>query len=413
MAPPVEVFTTRPTPCACAAREHVDRALDVDAGVVRRVGDRLAHVDLRGQVEDDVGLRAADHVATPPSRVADVDLRERGAVRRARCSRFSRLPVERSSTTVTSSPRASERVDEVRSDEAGAAGDESLHAAAASRRAAAARAPRRGVSRRPSRRSGSSRRSCRSRWSRPSLSRPGSSRSRRSRSRWSRSRSSRTPEPSSSSLPPSPPWSSNVVAVPPVPARGRDRDGVGRVVVAAAVAAPLALRADGACCARRPSVADAGASVSPALTAARRRGRRCRPRSSSRAGRCPPRRRGRRWRGLHRLRTVGRSSRSEASSASGKVSSRGGSALGKARTACERHLGAGAALGPVRERDLAAPARGERLDHREAEPRAGGAAAARRRRGRSAGRRARPRRGRAPGPRRAPRAAPSRRRSPR
>src|ERR687898_504148 len=42
----------------------------------------------------------------------------------------------------------------------------------------------------------------------------------------------------------------------------------------------------------------------------------------------------------------------------------------------ERHLGARAALRPVRERDLAAPARGQRLHHREAEPSARGAARA-------------------------------------
>src|SRR5215207_8317786 len=42
----------------------------------------------------------------------------------------------------------------------------------------------------------------------------------------------------------------------------------------------------------------------------------------------------------------------------------------------EGHLGAGAARGAVRERDLAAPARRERLDHREAQAGAGGAAAA-------------------------------------
>ena len=50
----------------------------------------------------------------------------------------------------------------------------------------------------------------------------------------------------------------------------------------------------------------------------------------------------------------------------------------KRRAAAQRDLGARAALGPVRERDLAAPARGERLDHGEAEPVPARAAAARR-----------------------------------
>ena len=147
-------------------------------------------------------------------------------------------------------------------------------------------------------------------------------------------------------------------------------------------------------------------------SAARPRGRRCRPRSSSRAGRSPPRRRGRRWRGLHRLRSDGSSSSLEASPASARIRQAEGQ-LGKARTAASATSARAPPSGRFVSVDLAAPARGERLDHREAQA----GARWRRRgwpsRGRSAGRRARPRRDRGRGPRRARRAGPSRRRSPR
>jgi hypothetical protein len=35
--------------------EHVDRAHQVDAGVVHRIVERRAHARLRGEVEDDLG----------------------------------------------------------------------------------------------------------------------------------------------------------------------------------------------------------------------------------------------------------------------------------------------------------------------------------------------------------------------
>ena len=64
--------------------EHVDRADDVDRRVEGRVLDRLAHVDLRGQVEDDVGRDRGDERGER-RRVADVDLvQARAAVQRAR-----------------------------------------------------------------------------------------------------------------------------------------------------------------------------------------------------------------------------------------------------------------------------------------------------------------------------------------
>ena len=85
----------------CAAVEHVDRAVDVDARVEGRVGDRAAHVDLRGEVEDDARARRRRTASRSASASRDVGAR---AARR-RCasapSRFSRRPVERSSTTTT------------------------------------------------------------------------------------------------------------------------------------------------------------------------------------------------------------------------------------------------------------------------------------------------------------------------
>ena len=80
--------------------------LDVDARVVRGVGHRLAHVDLRGQVEDHVRLHAADQLAHGLARRGR---RSPRAARRSRApARGSRAcPVERLSSTVTSSPRAS------------------------------------------------------------------------------------------------------------------------------------------------------------------------------------------------------------------------------------------------------------------------------------------------------------------
>ena len=45
--------------------QHRDGARHVDLGVERRVGDRLADVDLRGEVHDDVGPRRLER---PPQR---------------------------------------------------------------------------------------------------------------------------------------------------------------------------------------------------------------------------------------------------------------------------------------------------------------------------------------------------------
>ena len=72
-----------------------------------------------------------EHDLDPGHRAGPRRPRRPPSPRRARRSSatFSRRPVERSSSTRTRSPRASERVDEVRADEAGAAGDEGIHGA--------------------------------------------------------------------------------------------------------------------------------------------------------------------------------------------------------------------------------------------------------------------------------------------
>ena len=78
--------------------EHVHRPEHVRPRVGDRVGDRDPDVDLRGEMEDDLGLRLGEDLR---ERVADVA--RRGASRRgATCSRRPEL---RSSTTCTSSPR--------------------------------------------------------------------------------------------------------------------------------------------------------------------------------------------------------------------------------------------------------------------------------------------------------------------
>ena len=59
--------------------EHVDRAEDVDAGVVRGVGHRAAHVDLGAEVEHHLGLPVGAEVAHGIA-VAHVGLHEAGSL---------------------------------------------------------------------------------------------------------------------------------------------------------------------------------------------------------------------------------------------------------------------------------------------------------------------------------------------
>ena len=75
-------------------REHVHGADDVDRRVVARALHRGLHVGLRGEVEDDVGARLENGSRMSCSTSV------------AAAFTFSRLPVAKSSTTVTSSPRA-------------------------------------------------------------------------------------------------------------------------------------------------------------------------------------------------------------------------------------------------------------------------------------------------------------------
>ena len=69
--------------------EHVDRALDVRARVVVRAVDRDAHVDLRGEVEDDLGPGLADDLAHLRRRRG---CRRGAAPRRARARRRGSTP---------------------------------------------------------------------------------------------------------------------------------------------------------------------------------------------------------------------------------------------------------------------------------------------------------------------------------
>jgi hypothetical protein len=105
--------------------EHVDRAHDVDARVPGRVLDRLAHIDLRREVEDDVGPRRGEHAAHPV-RVADVGLLEARAAR----ERGGEVLALAGGQVVDDQDLVAaieQRVDEVRADEAGAAGDQGTH----------------------------------------------------------------------------------------------------------------------------------------------------------------------------------------------------------------------------------------------------------------------------------------------
>ena len=99
--------------------QDVDGALDVRARVGRGVGHRLPHVDLGGEVEDDVGLRLTDRLGHRVG-VADVDLHEPRAVLRClgEVRALAGREVVEDGDRVAAGDQA---VDEVRADEAGAA----------------------------------------------------------------------------------------------------------------------------------------------------------------------------------------------------------------------------------------------------------------------------------------------------
>ena len=94
-----------PHPRAAGGLEHVDGAAHVDLHVGHRVRHRLAHVDLRGHVEDHLGGGLRANTAPTSSRSRTSTTHSSAPAARAP-SRFWRLPVERSSITVTSSPRS-------------------------------------------------------------------------------------------------------------------------------------------------------------------------------------------------------------------------------------------------------------------------------------------------------------------
>ena len=127
MAPPVEVFTTRADPGVKRGPEHVDRAADVDERVVGGVLDRLAHVDLRGQVEHHLGPDALEQVAHRVG-VADVELRQLGpgGERRLDVLALAGRDVVENRDLVTPLEQG---IHEVRADEAGPAGHERAHEA--------------------------------------------------------------------------------------------------------------------------------------------------------------------------------------------------------------------------------------------------------------------------------------------
>ena len=124
------MFTKRLDARRARGLEHVDRALDVDARVGGGVGHRLAHVDLRAEVEDASGFTRSTS-STHRVGVADVCLDELGAAARERAVEVL-APAGREVVDDGHLVAALEqRVDEVRADEAGAACDECPHEAAA------------------------------------------------------------------------------------------------------------------------------------------------------------------------------------------------------------------------------------------------------------------------------------------
>ena len=89
---------------------------------IGRVGGRLAHVDLGGQVEDDLGRRAPDQVAHRLG-VADVELDELGAGADRAVEVLAPAGREVVENGHLVAP-LEQGVDEVRADEAGAARDQ-------------------------------------------------------------------------------------------------------------------------------------------------------------------------------------------------------------------------------------------------------------------------------------------------
>jgi hypothetical protein len=113
----VETKTTREAPAV--------RAADVDRGVEGRVGDRSAHVDLCRQVKHHLGRRRRDPFGQR-RRIADVELDQLGPRRQRAVEVLAPPGGEVVDHGHLVAPRQ-QRVDQIRADEAGAAGDQSLH----------------------------------------------------------------------------------------------------------------------------------------------------------------------------------------------------------------------------------------------------------------------------------------------
>src|SRR5215208_2886629 len=105
MAPPVEVFTTRGTPCACAAlKTFTVPSTFTRASLAGSATDlRTSICAARWKITSGF-VRLTRRLTAPASRTSATSS---CAPFSSACSRFSRLPVEMSSSTVTSSPRAS------------------------------------------------------------------------------------------------------------------------------------------------------------------------------------------------------------------------------------------------------------------------------------------------------------------
>ena len=101
--------------------EQVEAAADVDAGVIRGVGDALAHIDLCREMTDDVESRLAHQ---PGSRlIRDVHL-----VERRRRRNLAAIPAHQVVDDRDLEAVRDQRVRDVRADEAGSASHESAPA---------------------------------------------------------------------------------------------------------------------------------------------------------------------------------------------------------------------------------------------------------------------------------------------
>ena len=108
------------TPAAMRRLDEVDGAVDVVVEVLGGLAHRLADVLVRGEVDDRVDARGRGTTARPAPR-------RRCRRRRARRRHRVGAPSSSVSSTTTSSPVVPQRAHGVRSDVAGAAGDECGH----------------------------------------------------------------------------------------------------------------------------------------------------------------------------------------------------------------------------------------------------------------------------------------------